>query len=278
MNTGIYTITNLQNNKIYVGSTLSKFNKRFNQHKHLLRNNKHPNIYLQNSWNKYGESCFRFEILDFELPENCLEIENYWMNLLNTKNLKFGYNILSPTKNRFGLKHTEESKIKMRLAQLGEKSHRYGKPLSKEHVESLKKFHTGRKHSEETKSKISINRKGKNLKEDNPFYGKKHSKETLEKLKNISTERWKNRQHPNLGKKASDELRKKLSDSHKGIPNLNKKIVYQYTLEKVFIKEWSCAKEAADFLNKTSNTPIQACCTGRTKKAFNFIWSYIKLH
>lgn len=42
----------------------------------------------------------------------------------------------------------------------------------------------------------------------------------------------------------------------------------------IFIKEWNCAKEAAEYLNKTSETPIQACCIGRSKKAFGYFWSY----
>lgn len=41
---------------------------------------------------------------------------------------------------------------------------------------------TGKKHSEETKRKISEARAGKSAGENNSFYGKKHSKETLTKM------------------------------------------------------------------------------------------------
>jgi len=40
----------------------------------------------------------------------------------------------------------------------------------------------GKSHTQETKEKISDNRKGKCTGEDNPFYGKTHSKETIEKI------------------------------------------------------------------------------------------------
>lgn len=276
MQTGIYTITNIINNKIYVGSTTISFNKRFNQHKYLLRKNKHHCNYLQNSWNKYGEHNFKFEILDLVLPEFCLSTELYWINMLNTRNISNGYNINNPEKGRLGILHTEESKKKMSLAQLGNKSHMYGKKLSKEHIEILKNFHTGKKISEETKLKMSLSRKGTNLKENNPFYGKKHTEETKEKLRKISSDRWKTKKHPNLGKKASDELKEKLSISHKGLISPKRKVVYQYSLNMEFIKKWSCAKEAALFYNKSSESPIQACCSGRTRKAFGYIWSYIE--
>ena len=58
---GIYRIRNLTNNKFYIGSAVN-LNKRKNQHFHYLRNNKHHNKPLQNSYNKYGESSFIFNM------------------------------------------------------------------------------------------------------------------------------------------------------------------------------------------------------------------------
>ena len=46
---GIYRIRNLTNNKFYIGSAIN-LNKRKNQHFHYLRNNKHHNKPLQNSF------------------------------------------------------------------------------------------------------------------------------------------------------------------------------------------------------------------------------------
>ena len=40
----------------------------------------------------------------------------------------------------------------------------------------------GKHHSDETKKKISKNRKGKCVGENHPFYGKKHSEEELKKM------------------------------------------------------------------------------------------------
>lgn len=75
------------------------------------------------------------------------------------------------------------------------------------HVERLKKHGTtdkqphpkptlGKKMSEETKQKISKNRKGKAMGEANGFYGKKHSPEMIKYFKEI-----------NLGKEPSNKIK-----------------------------------------------------------------------
>lgn len=61
---GVYLITNLENNKIYVGSTINSFKERWMAHIQKLRSNKHSNQYLQSSFNKYGENKFKFSILE----------------------------------------------------------------------------------------------------------------------------------------------------------------------------------------------------------------------
>jgi group I intron endonuclease len=127
LNTGVYTITNIINNKVYVGSALVSFSKRRNQHFSNLKLNKHTNLYLQRSYNKYGKDNFVFEILESYDPDISIDMERYWINILNSKNPNYGYNINDPKNCRLGLKHSEESKLKMHYAQLGEKHHLFGK-------------------------------------------------------------------------------------------------------------------------------------------------------
>lgn len=88
---GIYKITNTINNKIYIGSTISSFSKRFAVHKCDLRKNKHHSNKLQNSWNKHGENNFKFEILEICDKEFCLIKEQEYINLYNPHIT--GYNI-----------------------------------------------------------------------------------------------------------------------------------------------------------------------------------------
>lgn len=79
MNNGVYRICNLITNQIYIGSSAGKkgFSGRWACHKNLLRKNKHTNPKLQNSWNKYGEHNFSFDIIEYSSKENCINREQY---------------------------------------------------------------------------------------------------------------------------------------------------------------------------------------------------------
>ena len=59
---GIYKIVNLKNGKFYIGSSKNII-RRWYFHKSALKNKRHHCIHLQRSWNKHGESSFRFEII-----------------------------------------------------------------------------------------------------------------------------------------------------------------------------------------------------------------------
>ena len=54
MTCGIYKIYCDSNNRTYIGSS-NNIERRFKEHLGDLRNNRHSNQYLQNSYNKYGE-------------------------------------------------------------------------------------------------------------------------------------------------------------------------------------------------------------------------------
>jgi hypothetical protein len=141
MNTGIYTITNLINSKIYVGSTSKSFKYRFKEHIRTLKTNKHRNSRLQNAWNKYGKENFVFEILEKYEPKYCIGAEQWWMNMLNVCNDKFGYNIAPVAGSSLGQKRTEEQKLNIRKSlkgtKEGAKNHRFGTKWSDETREKI---------------------------------------------------------------------------------------------------------------------------------------------
>jgi len=60
---GIYKIINTATNKMYVGKTKGEFKNRWRNHKRQLKKGVSPCKYLQNTWNKYGEEVFQFEVI-----------------------------------------------------------------------------------------------------------------------------------------------------------------------------------------------------------------------
>lgn len=62
-NGGIYKIINIQNGRVYIGST-SCFRKRLNNHRCNLETDRHLNKFMQNDFNKCGTDTFLFEVLE----------------------------------------------------------------------------------------------------------------------------------------------------------------------------------------------------------------------
>lgn len=107
---GIYKITNIANNKFYIGSCSSKtyLYERLKHHQQDLINNNHCNIYLQKSYNKYGIENFYYEIIEECLPEKCIIKEQYWIDLLNPH-----YNLLKKAGSSFGRVVSQETANKI---------------------------------------------------------------------------------------------------------------------------------------------------------------------
>lgn len=83
---GIYKITNLINNKIYVGQSVN-IEERIQEHKRLAFNEKFLNKFqypLYLALNKYGLENFQFEIITECKEEELNKLEQYWIKTLNT--------------------------------------------------------------------------------------------------------------------------------------------------------------------------------------------------
>lgn len=105
---GIYIITNTTNDKIYIGSSVNMYS-RWKRHIKDLNNNKHHSKYLQNSWFKYGEENFTFEIIEQCERSKLIEREQVWLDFFKPE-----YNSCKIAGSCLGFKHSEETKMKKR--------------------------------------------------------------------------------------------------------------------------------------------------------------------
>ena len=160
----IYKVTNLVNNKIYVGKTINTLRYRKTTHQSDAKNRKH-NCIFHKAIRKYGEENFVWEIIDEVLfAESLIELEKYYIKKFESK-MPSGYNMTDGGEGTTGRIITNEFREKLRKANTGKK-------LSKE---TIKKRTESRKYyrpSEETKRKISAAHTGKHVGEKNNNYGK----------------------------------------------------------------------------------------------------------
>jgi hypothetical protein len=130
-------------------------------------------MHLQNAWNKYGEQAFVFEILEECEPikEALLSLEQHYLDMLRPE-----FNICPKARSRQGSPVSAETRLKLRMSQLGKPkntdaiektaaAHR-GKKLTPEQIVKRVDKMRGRKHSEEHKAKISAAHKGRTLSEE----------------------------------------------------------------------------------------------------------------
>jgi group I intron endonuclease len=183
----IYKITNLINNKVYIGQTTQLIDIRWKQHCQL--NRKRSCHLIQNAIKKYGQNNFNIEQIDTCLSKEELNIqEKYWILKYQSFGPK-GYNLTTggdhvqlssetiakiskSLKNRPSLRKgipsnrsawnkgkswSVETKNKMSIAHKNQISWCKGKKLTKEHCKKLSESHKGKINQKTRKSIICLN-------------------------------------------------------------------------------------------------------------------------
>ena len=133
----IYSISSTSG-KVYIGQTRREVEKRKTEHF------KCPGscILLENAIKKYGQAQMKCEVL-LEINDGSLdEYEKKFIEMYDTLEPN-GYNIRSG--GAAGI-HSEESRVRMREAKLGEKNHNFGKPRSDEFKLKVSFAKSGCKH------------------------------------------------------------------------------------------------------------------------------------
>jgi group I intron endonuclease len=239
----IYKITNIVNNKIYIGQD---------------KNNKSGYLgsgdLIKLAIKKYGKENFKKEILQIcESQDELNYYEKHYITINNSTDKSIGYNISfgGTDGTMFNRQHSEETKNKISVSHLG-------KEKSYEHKENIRKSLIGKKISENTKKKMS---------DSNPYKGKK--KGSLSEITKLKISKSK------TGVKMSDDVKKKMSESRFGENNgfygkkhsetfmkTKRKSIIQLTLDNEPIKEWESISEAGNNLG----IPISSICSVLKKK------------
>jgi group I intron endonuclease len=250
----IYKTTNTINNKIYIGQD----------------KNNNPNYLgsgnlIKQSIKKYGRNNFSKEILCVcNTIDELNDKERFYINEYSSTNKKIGYNIAVGGTNGVMLKrkHSEKTKLKMRLSALGKKK-------SETHCKNIGLSKKGRIVSDEERKKRS---------ENSPLKGVKKYPLSVEVKEKISKSK--------IGKIASKKTKEKMSKSHMGIKNSfygkkhsedyllrKRKPIIQLDINENFINEWPSITKASEHL-KIECSGISFVLNGKYKTSGGFKFKY----
>lgn len=171
----IYRIRDMVTGRVYIGSAVNVPN-RWSVHLSALRRGKHHSVKLQRAWTERGEGAFALEIVEAVTERTALVgREQYWIDFYDA--VECGFNVAPHAASVLGLKHSDESRAKMRDAARGRKNG----PMSEAQKELLRAINTGKKMSPESRLKLSESIRGKKR--------RPHSPATIEKIKLAAKQR-----------------------------------------------------------------------------------------
>lgn len=161
---GIYKITNLENNKVYIGRSTNVY-IRLRTHKSKLKNNKHYNIHLQNAFNKYPDFSFdQIECLIINDVEYLKEREEFWIKYFDSNNLNKGYNKTKggndgPSFPYCVIKACKRNMFGKNNSFFGKKMPQEAKKILSDKAKLRPNNFKGKVHSDKTKNTISLKAK-----------------------------------------------------------------------------------------------------------------------
>jgi group I intron endonuclease len=171
---GVYEIRNIQNGHRYIGSAVNIY-RRWKTHRSDLCRNKHHSAHLQRAWDKYGEECFEFSVVEYCDISQLIQREQKYID-----NWRPEYNCSPTAGSPKGVKHSEETRLKRKGLQAGSKNGMFG-----------------RSHSEEARKSISEKKRGVPM-----------PRAAVEKIKKTLRQRFERLGHGKLGKKQKQRTSK----------------------------------------------------------------------
>lgn len=247
----IYKITNLINNKCYVGQTKRSLDERWYGHC-----SKDGCTALHNAILKYGKESFKIEIIDRANTESELnEKERYWIEKLNTI-APLGYNLRSGG-DRFELSEVSKQRLSNTISQTW-KEHKYIATWKRKICQYTLDGNLIRVWDSMSEAANHLNISDKHIPDV-----------CLGKRRSCGGFMWRYYEDT-LGEPIVFPKRKRNPkrwfDSHR-------KEIDQFDKDGNFIKRWNSALEASQALGISTG---QLCdtCKGKHKSAKGYIWKY----
>jgi len=237
----VYKLTNRINGKGYVGQTTQTLSDRLKAHK-CLKTNKCP--YLKNAIQKYG-------------------FDNFYVNVLSLASSK---DELDGLEQKFIKEHDTMHPNGYNLRSGGQQ----GGPMSEESRKKLSESSKGRKHTQETKDKLSTLFSGSK----HPMFGKHHSDETKKKLSAIN----RGSNNPRFGKPRTKEVKEKISIKAKARGVDGTRVAVEVCKKSIICVEtnkvYGSVAEASRDLGNTGTSNICKVLKGKSKSVKGFTFKY----
>jgi len=207
---GIYSIRNTVNGKVYIGKSVN-IAGRWRSHRSCLRRGVHVNPHLQRAWCLYGESAFRCEVLHEESDISLLPtLEAKYVSDFNATDEAHGYNLNVVSGDSY--RASPETRAKQSAAQKN-RNRTHPRTCTPEQRARMSAAQRSRcvVVSDETRAKMSASGKGK---PKSPEHRAAIGASRIGLIQSAETRAKIGAAHK--GRKASDETRAKMSETRRG--------------------------------------------------------------
>lgn len=197
---GIYAIENLSNGKKYIGQS-TDVSRRITYHKYMLKSGRHKNKTMQRDYDECGGN-FSFGVLERCAKGDLDPLEKEYIAREKSNDPEFGYN--TEAGGYHVRKMCEQTKRKLSERFSNGRANFLGRKHTPESKRKMSESHKGWHPTQETLKKMSDVQKGKIISQ--------HTRELISKAKS-------GKNHHYYGKTFSDEHKAKLSAANSGSGN-----------------------------------------------------------